>query len=38
MPSMKGKVTDEEIEEVTYFLYFLEGWNDINEFYEKDEF
>jgi hypothetical protein len=38
MPSMKGKVTQEEMEDVTYFLYFLEGWNGINKYYEKDEF
>jgi len=38
MPSMKGKVTEEEMEDVTFFLYFLEGWNGINEYYEKDEF
>ena len=38
MPSMKGKVTEEEMEDVTHFLYFLEGWNGINKYYEKDEF
>ena len=38
MPSMKGQVTEEEMEDVTFFLYFLEGWNGINEYYEKDEF
>jgi hypothetical protein len=38
MPSMKGKVTEEEMEDVTFFLYFLEGWNGINKYYEKDEF
>lgn len=30
---MKGKITEEEIEEVTHFLYFLEGFNSINEFF-----
>lgn len=38
MPSMKGKITQKEMEEVTYFLYFLEGFNGINKYYEKDEF
>ena len=38
MPSMKGKVTEQEMEDVTFFLYFLEGWNGINKYYEKDEF
>ncbi len=33
MPSMKGKITENEIEEVNYFLYFLEGFNGVNEFY-----
>lgn len=36
MPSMKGKITEEEIEDVTHFLYFLEGFNDINEFYHDE--
>lgn len=35
MPSMKGKITDEEMEQVTFFLYFLEGFNGINEYYKK---
>jgi hypothetical protein len=38
MPSMKGKITDEEMEDVSFFLYFLEGWNGINKYFEKDEF
>ena len=33
MPSMKGKITEREIEGVNYFLYFLEGFNGVNEFY-----
>ena len=36
MPSMKGKITEEEIEEVTHFLYFLEGFNGINEFFHDE--
>lgn len=36
MPSMKGQITEEEIEEVTHFLYFLEGFNDVNEFYHDE--
>ena len=36
MPSMKGKVTEEEIEEVNHFLYFLEGFNGINKFYHDE--
>lgn len=36
MPSMKGKVTEEEIEEVNHFLYFLEGFNGVNEFYHDE--
>ena len=38
MPSMKGKISEEEIANVTFFLYFLEGFNGVNEFYNKDEF
>ena len=39
MPSMRGKVTEEEIEDVTHFLYFLEGFNGVNEYYHnEDEF
>ena len=37
MPSMKGKITEEEIEDVTFFLYFLEGFNGVNEFYNKED-
>lgn len=37
MPSMKGKISEEEIEDVTFFLYFLEGFNGINEFYSKED-
>jgi hypothetical protein len=36
MPSMKGKITEEEIEEVNHFLYFLEGFNGINEYYHDE--
>lgn len=36
MPSMKGKITEEEIEEVNHFLYFLEGFNGINKFYHDE--
>ena len=38
MPSLKGKVTEDELEEVAYFLYFLEGFNGVNKYYFKDEF
>lgn len=39
MPSMKGKISEEEIEYVTFFLYFLEGFNGVNKFYNnEDEF
>ena len=37
MPSMEGKITEEEIEDVTFFLYFLEGFNGVNEFYHKED-
>lgn len=37
MPSMKGKITDEEVEDVTFFLYFLEGFEGVNEFYKAKE-
>lgn len=37
MPSMEGKISEEEIEDVTFFLYFLEGFNGVNEFYFKEE-
>ena len=36
MPSMKGKITEEEIGEVNHFLYFLEGFNGVNKFYHDD--
>jgi hypothetical protein len=36
MPSMKGKITEEEIEKVNHFLYFLEGFNGINEYYHDE--
>lgn len=36
MPSMKGKITEEEIEEVNHFLYFLEGFNGVNKFYHDE--
>lgn len=36
MPSMKGKISEEEIEEVAFFLYFLEGFNGVNEFYHDE--
>lgn len=37
MPSMKGKISEEEIEDVTFFLYFLEGFNGVNEYYHKED-
>jgi hypothetical protein len=33
MPSMKGVVNEKEIENINHFLYFLEGFNGINEFF-----
>lgn len=36
MPSMKGKISEEEIEEVNHFLYFLEGFNGVNKFYHDE--
>jgi len=36
MPSMKGKVTEDELEDVAFFLYFLEGFNDVNEYYHDE--
>ncbi len=36
MPSQKGKISLEEIEDVNFFLYFLEGFNDVNEFYHDE--
>jgi len=39
MPSMKGKISEDEIRDVSFFLYFLEGFNDVNKFYHnEDEF
>lgn len=35
MPSMKGKISDKEIDRVTYFLYFLEGFNVVNKYYKE---
>lgn len=37
MPSQKGKVSEEEISQVNHFLYFLEGFNGINEYFHKEE-
>lgn len=37
MPSMKGKISEKEIEDVTFFLYFLEGFNGVNKFYNKED-
>mgnify|MGYP001042695431 CR=1 FL=1 len=36
MPSLKGKITPQEIEDVAFFIYFLEGFNDVNEFYHDE--
>lgn len=36
MPSMKGQITDKEIADVSLFLYFLEGFNGVNEFYHDE--
>lgn len=36
MPSQKGKVTEEEIEMVNHFLYFLEGFNGVNKYYHDE--
>lgn len=37
MPSMKGKISENEIREVNYFLYFLEGFNGVNKYYHKED-
>lgn len=37
MPSMKGKVSEIEIEQVNHFLYFLEGFNDVNKYYHNED-
>lgn len=36
MPSQKGKITEEEIEEVNHFLYFLEGFNGVNKYFHDE--
>ncbi len=36
MPSMKGKISEEEIEDVNHFLYFLQGFNGVNEYYHNE--
>merc|ERR1711879_93218 len=36
MPSMKGKITEQEIEDVNHFLYFLEGFNGVNKYYHNE--
>jgi len=38
MPSLKGKISEKEMEDVTFFLYFLEGFNGVNKYYNKEEF
>ncbi len=35
MPSMKGKITEDEISDVTFFLYFLEGFEGANKLFVK---
>ena len=35
MPSMKGKISDAEIDDVTFFLYFLEGFEGVNNYGKK---
>ncbi|TLP39317.1 c-type cytochrome [Arcobacter arenosus] len=37
MPSLKGKITEEEIRTVNHFLYFLEGFNGVNKYYHKED-
>lgn len=37
MPSMKDKIDEDEIEDVAFFLYFLEGFNEVNKYYKKDD-
>ena len=37
MPSMKGQLSDEEVEDVSFFLYFLEGFNGVNKYYNKED-
>ena len=37
MPSMKGKISEEEIIDVNHFLYFLQGFNKVNEFYYNED-
>lgn len=37
MPSMKGKIEEEEIRQVSHFLYFLEGFNGVNKYFHKEE-
>jgi len=36
MPSLKGKISISEIDDVAFFLYFLEGFNGVNEFYHDE--
>ena len=36
MPSMKGEISEEEIEDVNHFLYFLQGFNGVNEYYHNE--
>lgn len=36
MPSMKGQITDKELDDVAHFLYFLEGFNGVNEFFHDE--
>lgn len=37
MPSLKGQITEEEIRTVNHYLYFLEGFNGVNEYYHKED-
>lgn len=36
MPSLKGVVNQKEIEDLNHFIYFLEGFNGINEFFHDE--
>lgn len=37
MPSLKGQISEEDIRTVNHFLYFLEGFNGVNEYYNKED-
>jgi len=37
MPSMKDQITEDEVRDISFFLYFLEGFNGVNKYFNKED-